>query len=138
MRALIIAVTLLLLAACDHEPPAPPQQLTFTGSQLRLNVARVDVVDDYKAPLHAPNIEHLVDIPPAQAVRQWAGARLAAAGSTGSLEVDIKDAGIVKKDLPKQKSGVEGWFTKEQTEEYDGTLAVDLKYTVAKCCRLPI
>ena len=34
---------------------------------------------------------------------------------------------IVKKDLPKQKTGIEGMLTNEQAEQYDGTLTVALK-----------
>ncbi len=60
-------------------------------------------------------------------MHKWADARLSAGGTTNTLEVRITDAAITKKALAKQKTGIEGFFTKEQTEELSGRLAVDLK-----------
>jgi hypothetical protein len=119
---------LLLFTACEHAvPPKPPEALDFSGAPYRLNVGTIEVVKDYISPHGPANVEYLADVPPAKAIKQWVVARMVAAGRTGSLEVDIKDASIVKKDLPKKKHGLEGWFTKEQTEEYDGTLDVEMK-----------
>jgi phosphotransferase system IIB component len=126
MRVLLV-LSILLLSACEHPLPKAPGELTFSGTPYRFNVARVDIVEDYAPPRRAPNVEHLSGLPPAEAVKRWAASQIVAAGDVNRLEVDIKDASIVKKDLPKQKRGIEGWFTKEQTEQYDATLDVDIK-----------
>ncbi len=128
MRILSAALIVLLLAACQDPAPLPPKEpLEFTGPGYTLNVASISVVQDYKSPKTLPNVEHLSDITPAQAVKRWAGVRLTAAGHENTLEVDIKDASIVKTELPKQKTGIEGMLTNEQTEKYDGTVSVAIK-----------
>jgi hypothetical protein len=128
MRIIIAALATLILAAC-HEtpPPAPLEPLALDAPTYTFNVASISTAQDYKSPKIPPNVEHLSDLTPAQAVKQWSGMRLIAAGHGNSLEVDIKDASIVKKDIPKQKTGIVGMFTAEQTEEYDGSLDVEIK-----------
>ncbi len=119
---------LFILAACQSVPPVPPAEpLDISGTPYQLKVASIQVSKDYVSPHGPANVEYLADVPPAQAMKQWIAHRLVAAGQEGSLEITIKDASIVKKDLPKQKTGVEGFFTKEQTEEFDGTLIVEMK-----------
>lgn len=127
MRVVAFLVSLILLTACEHTMPEPRAELNFTGSPYRFNVERVDIDEDYVAARRLPHVDHLADISPSQAVRQWVGQMIAAEGKAGRLEINIKDASVVKKSLPKQKQGIEGWLTKEQTEEYDGTLEVEVK-----------
>ena len=128
MRILYAALAALTLSACQPStPPAPRDDLTFSGPDYRFNVSNITVTQDYRSPKRPPNVEHLSDITPAAAVKQWAGTRMVAAGHGNTLEIDIKDASIVRKDLPKQKNGVEGMFTNEQTEQYNGRLALELK-----------
>jgi hypothetical protein len=128
MRSILIAAALLMLAACDTTPAIPPSpDLGFNGAPFALNVANVQVIDDYLSPRRAPNVEYLSDFPPTLAVHRWATARLVAAGHKGRLEVDIKNASIVRTYLPKANTGLSALVTKEQTERYDGTLTVTLK-----------
>ena len=53
-----------LVAACTSDPPAPsyPPIRFNDGTVLRLNVAEIDIVQAYKAPLKAPNAEHLFPV----------------------------------------------------------------------------
>jgi hypothetical protein len=128
MRFLYSALVVLALAACSETPPpAPLEPLQFNSPTYTLNVATITVAQDYHSPRRPPNVEYLSDITPTQAVKQWAATRLVAAGHQNSFEVDIKDAAIVKTELPKQKTGIVGMFTTEQTEQYDGTLTVELR-----------
>ncbi len=127
MRYIMAALTLSFLAACTQAPVIPYEPLDVSGPPYRLNVASVNVVKDYISPKRLPNVEHLADVSPAQAVKKWAAERLIAGGSINTLEVDVKDASILRKDLPKKTSGIEGAFTTEQTEEYDGSLEVEIK-----------
>ena len=70
----IIVFVSFLLAAC--ETPAPGQKLPdLTYAHLgvmTLNVASLEVVSDYRAPLKTPNVEHLFPTPPDRALKRWA------------------------------------------------------------------
>lgn len=123
---LLLAMLMTMLAACTHELPPQTQPVSVEGPLYRFNVARVDVIDDFNATPRA-RTDFKPDITPAQAMHQWADRRLSAAGQQNVLEVHITRASITKRELGKQKTGLEGFFTKEQTEEYDGKLAVELK-----------
>jgi len=127
MRLFIIMTACALLAACQHDIPEPPPAITFAAAPYALNVGSINVIEDYVSPRHAPNAEQLFDMPPDKAMKDWATSRLVAAGKAGTLEVDIINASVIRKNIPKQKTGLEGLLTKEQTEEYDGTLEVTLK-----------
>ncbi|HEU5047795.1 MAG TPA: hypothetical protein VFT64_08135 [Rickettsiales bacterium] len=130
MRKIAIAPMVLFLAglsACNDTAVPYKEPVSFAGEQYTLNVAGVNVVDEYQSSKELPNVELLSDITPAQAMRQWSDERLVAKGNTGRAEVVIKDAHIVQKSLPKKKSGVEGYFTTEQTQELNGRLEVEIK-----------
>lgn len=116
-----------LLSACEETAYVPQHPVSFEGTSYVLNVSAINIVEEYHSQSQPPHVEKLSDIPPAEALKQWAAARLVAGGKTGYAEVVIKDAHITKKNLPKQKSGLEGVFTAEQTEEYDGALETDIK-----------
>lgn len=127
MRALA-ALALFFLAACQEAP------LSYTLSPvsfrnepaIRLNVARINVIEEYRSPSAAPNVEHQMSMSPAQGVKIWANERLQAVGSTGQLDVIITDASLKEIDLPVKK-GVRGFFTDDQSERYDASLKVTLR-----------
>ncbi len=122
MKKIVFLMLALTLAACTtHHVPPPPKPLSYTGQNYRLNVGKITVFDDYDS--SDQNISYALG----KEMHKWSQARLSAQGADKSMEVHITEAGIAKKVLPKQKSGVEGFFTKEQTEELSGRLAVDLK-----------
>lgn len=68
-RRLFVSV----LAAC--EMPAPQQQVPqLTYSHLKpyqLDVGRLEVVTEYRAPLREPNIEHIMPVSPEAAAKRW-------------------------------------------------------------------
>lgn len=122
MKKIVFLMLTLTLAGCtSHYVPPPQKPLSYTGHTYRMNVAKVNVIDDYDST--DQNTSYVLG----KEIHKWAQARLSANGADKTLEVRITEAGIAKKELPKQKSGVEGFFTKEQTEELSGRLAVDLK-----------
>lgn len=127
MRKILFAFAVLALASCQHEIPQEVKPLSFEGPTYRFNVSRVDVVDDFTPALHSPRTEYSGSASLSEAMHKWAAIRLTHGGSSNILEVHITDASIAKKNLPKQKSGIEGYFTKEQTEEYEGKLSVELR-----------
>lgn len=126
----IFSLALLALAftACEQAPtPSPVAPISFAGrAPTRLNVAQINVVDTYRSSMNAPYVEHTVPTPPAMAVKQWAGQRLIAAGSQGTLEISIDDASIKETKLT-QKDGLQGFFTDEQSERYDARLRVTMR-----------
>jgi hypothetical protein len=128
-RALLLfaAAIPLALSACETVPP-PPSKPSLTFAHLgafRLTVSKVDVVSAYKAPLAAPNVEHLMSISPEQAARIWAKDRLAAAGGPLRAEFKITEAPVVETELKTDKS-FSGMFKKEQAYRYNGQLSVEL------------
>jgi hypothetical protein len=124
--ALAIAAT-LALGACTSALPRPQaRQISFANlAPISFDVARIEVVQQYQPPQVAPNVDHLVPVPPSDAIRRWANDRLRAMGGSGTLRVVIKDASITETRLP-PTTGVRGAFTTDQSERYDGHLAVDL------------
>lgn len=123
-----IVVTSLFISACSSPtPPAPTAPLNFTKYQpLNINVAKIDLVESYKSPFAAPNVEHLMPYSPADAVALWVKDRLHAVGSDKILQVTIVDAPVKVTDLPKTK-GVAGLFTVDQDKKYDGRLEVEMR-----------
>ena len=118
----------LVLAACGRPLPEPVYpEITFRASEpWRLDVASIEVVEAYRSPLAAPNVEHEAPITPAQAMRRWAEDRLKAVGSAGVARLTIRDAAIVESNLPVNQD-LEGSFTTEQAVRFDARLAVELE-----------
>lgn len=117
------------LAAC--QVPSSINQnpvVTFQNvSPLQFDAAQVEFVDAYPPPLTAPNVEHLLQQTPATAARDWARARIAAVGPTGTVRVTVHDASIVEVKLP-TRQGVAGLFYNEQEIRYDAALEVSIEY----------
>jgi hypothetical protein len=93
-----ILVVCLALASCANDTPTKfAKPISFAAEpQIRLNVATIEVVDDYVPPMKLPNVEHAAPTPPYTAVRTWANERLKAVGSTGYARVLIEDAHITQ------------------------------------------
>ncbi|MQP64079.1 hypothetical protein GE253_01850 [Niveispirillum sp. SYP-B3756] len=123
LRRLFIAACLSLVTL-----PALAQggALDFTAKDpITLDVASIDVESEYVAPMREPNVDHLITITPSDAVRLWASQRLKAGGTQGRARVIIRDASVKEKELART-TGIKGWFTKDQSEQYDGRLQVDI------------
>ncbi|MBC8339662.1 MAG: hypothetical protein ISR51_05500 [Rhodospirillales bacterium] len=118
------------LTAC--ETPVRTQklpELTFAHlAPIKLDVAKIEVVSQYRPSLKPPDVEHLFPTPPARALRQWAKDRLRAAGRSGTARLVIVQASAVESKLP-QKTGFTATFTKQQSQRYDLTLEARLEIT---------
>ena len=120
LRALALALALLTpLAACevkvagDSHPP-----ILFTdNAPMALDVARIEVVEQFKPPLTPPHIEHLAPVPPAHALRNWARDRLLAQGTGGVARFTIVDGSVTRQNLEK-KTGLSGLVTTDQSLRY--------------------
>lgn len=115
------------LAACDTRPQRYEfPELTYVHlPPIRLDVAVVDVIDTYRAPGTAPNVEHLFPTPPAKAMARWASDRLVAAGTNGGAVFTILRADVVEVPL-ERTTGIKGVFTEDQSYRYDATLEIRL------------
>jgi len=124
-RWVAAAILAGMLAACQSEPPRPRYpEITFTElAPMRLDVARIDVVNEYVPPLKPPNIEQEFPVNIAAVAERWAHDRLRAVGSTGSARVVIKDASAVETDLRKTP-GLKGMFTTDQASRFTSRVAM--------------
>lgn len=118
-----LLMAMFLLVGC--EASVPSQRLPdLTYSHLRpltFDVGAVVTTLDYKAPLAAPNVDHLFPVPPADAVRRWVNGRIKSGGSAGDVRIVIVDASVVESKLALEK-GLTGAFTKEQSERYQARI----------------
>jgi hypothetical protein len=124
----VLALAFLGLAACSSAPPPHPTypDIHFTSEPaLQLDVAGIEVRNDYRPPFRAPNVEHLFPVPPARAAETWAHDRLKAVGHSGRAVFTIEKASVTETDL-KTKGGITGAFTTQPAQRYDATLAATL------------
>ena len=125
--SLLVVFCVATLAACANTPPSPAKSLDFSNKHIiNLDVADIRVVEDYKSPLAAPNIEHLMPYSPAEAMKVWVRDRLRATGANKWLQVTIVDASVLATNLPKTK-GLQGVFTVDQDKKYEARLEVVLR-----------
>lgn len=128
MKKLLAILGLLALAACEAAPaPQVLPPISFSDKiPFRLAVSEIRVVENYRAPLAAPNIDHQFPTPPTVALKTWASQRLQAAGGQGVLEFSIEDASVIENKLPRTE-GLRGFFTDDQSERYDGKIRVVMR-----------
>lgn len=113
------------LAGCASPPPrARFPELTYGHlGRFTLDVARIDIISEYKPTFARPNIEHTFPVVPEQAMRKWAEDRLTVSGRADRFaRFVIQDAKVTETELPRS-AGVRGAFTTDQTHRYDGALA---------------
>ena len=125
-RALAIALT-VVVAACASPSTPDLGPVKFTGQPIRLNATAIEFVDQYRPPVAAPNVDHLMPQAPAAAIRTWAAARLQTAGAGGRIRVTIIDASVVAVKLP-VRTGIAGPFYNEQDTRYDAAIEVSVEF----------
>lgn len=132
-RFLAAIASAAILSSCSYfNPPPPPlpppPELNFTRYQpIYLDVANLDIVEEYKSPLHEPNVEHLLPISPAEGMRSWVKDRLRASGAEKSLQIVIKDASVISSDIPPPPGTTPSAFSDNPNRRYDAKLDVDLR-----------
>ena len=123
---LVSAVVAALLAACGSAPP--PRQdfadLRFTTEPpLRLRVAGVEIVDEYRPNFDPPHYEQRFPIPLPHVADNWARDRLQAVGTSGRAVAVIVDASAVEINLPKQ-TGLGATFTNQLDTQYNARVGI--------------
>ena len=125
----LAALVILLLALTACESPLP--QVSYPELRLnhlpaiKLDVARIEIIEQYSPPLKAPNVEHLLPLAPATAIRNWARDRLHAVGASGTARFIIIEAEVTAVALTKKK-GLKAAFTLDQLDQHAGGLVGDL------------
>lgn len=124
-NVLLSAAVAVFLSSCQTAPPSTvTPELSFEGlPKVNLNVARIDVVNDYRPPMQAPNVDHLFRQSPALVAGKMIDQQLVANGSYNTLRITIEDASVIKRDLPVTQ-GIEGAFHNEEAEEYKARVAL--------------
>lgn len=120
------------LAGCAT--PAPETgfpEIAFSHiPPIRLDVARIEVVQAYRAPGVRPNVEHLFPAVPAMVAERWAHQRLKAVGKSGVARVTVVDAAVIEVPL-KRTTGLKGAFTTDQAERYEAVIEVKIDIVAA-------
>ncbi|MHA1107709.1 MAG: hypothetical protein ACTSQV_01195 [Alphaproteobacteria bacterium] len=117
----------MVVAACETAAPKPGfPELTFAHlAPISLGVARIEVVQAYKAPGARPNVEHLFPVAPATVAERWARQRLKAVGGDGRVRATVVNAAVIEVPL-KRSTGLKGMITRDQSERYDGVIEMKL------------
>jgi hypothetical protein len=101
----------------------------FGSAPLRLDVARVEVVQAYAPPQRAPNIEHRMIVSPLATLDDWARRHIeaAAAGRDDSSAVFvIEDASVVVEKVRARRGLIET-LIRDEAEKFTLRLAVTLQ-----------
>jgi hypothetical protein len=124
----LLVLVAMVVAACETAaPPSRPQPMTFDDlTPIRLDVARLEVVDEYQAPMRDPNVDHVFPQTPSDAMRAWAQGRFRPEGSAGVARLIIQEASVVREDLPRT-GGITGIFTRDQSERLSASMRVRLE-----------
>lgn len=88
---------------------------------LYLKVYKISVIEEYKSPKHAPNVEHLLPTTPAEAVESWAG-RLRTSGGPYNMEVVVRDGSVISTPVPLRS----GEDPASAVRRYDARLEVEI------------
>jgi hypothetical protein len=127
MCRLFLFLSLALLASCRSSQPVDFPPLTFKKyAPIYLNVASIQVIDEYKSPQQEPYVEHLLPYSPEDAMRIWVKDRIRAVGLDNTLHVIIKD-GSVKATTKKAENSFSQFLTIDQNRSYDMKLEVEMR-----------
>jgi hypothetical protein len=128
-----MGAVLALLAGCSSPPPRPTfPDIRFTSeAPIGLDVATLEVRDEYQPPMRSPNVDHLFPVTPAHAAENWAHDRLKPTGKAGRVVFILRNASVIETELPKT-GGVSGAFTTQAAERYDLTLQATVQIVDAQ------
>lgn len=125
---LLVFAVLGLVAGCETPPPHPTYpDIRFTDRPpLRVDVAAVEVKNEYQPTYKPPHVEHLFPVSPARAAEAWAHDRLQAVGHTGRVRFTVRNASVTEVNL-KKSEGIRGALTNEPAQRYDMVLEATLE-----------
>jgi len=123
-----VLIVFATLAGCETQVARPQfPEITFAHRPaITLSVGSIEVVSAYRAPLAAPNVDHLLAQRPAAVLERWARDRLTAGGRGGRAVFTVIDGAVTETRLETRK-GITGAFTTEQAERYDASMEARLE-----------
>ncbi len=129
-RFLTLAAALLgvmALTQCNSVEPIRYKPLSFSHYQpIYMAVSNIETIKEYKSPAKPPYVEHLLPYSPTEAMEIWVKDRLRVVGGDPAMQIIIKDASVVSKELPKPP-GFKGLITNSQDKEYKARLEVEMR-----------
>lgn len=129
-RLVAAALLAFVVSACATEGPPSRTfpELRFTHEPpLVLGAQGPEVESLFEPPLADPHVEHLMPLPPEQAIRTWVADRLKTTGvGENTVRVVIRDASVTETPL-EMESGVRGFFTNDQEVRYDARAALTVQ-----------
>jgi len=119
---------ILSLTACEKSLPQHNfSELRFDHLPvIKLDIAKIEIVEKYRSPLRLPNVEHELPIAPATIIRNWVNDRLRANGKNGIARFIILDASVKVKALTKRNDLAES-FTIDQSARYRAQISAKLE-----------
>ena len=120
---LILVAIVSAGCAADVQKNGFPQISFAHLKPISLDVARIEVENKYVSPAAKPNVEHKFPSSPAAVALNWGRDRLRAVGVSGVARVVVRRASVIEVPLMRSK-GLQGLFTKDQSERYDALIDV--------------
>lgn len=122
------AASLALLAGCEMTPPRNDfARIGFDHLQpFRLDVARIEILQQYEFPREAPHVGHRFPDPLPDVAERWGRQRLKAEGSRNSARFTIHEASVIEQELARTQ-GLKRFFVIDQSERYDARLRAELE-----------
>lgn len=119
---------LVAVGACDTPPKRDIfPELTYQHlPPIRLDVARVEVVEAYSTVATEGRVEAQFPTPPGVAAAHWGRDRLLAAGPDGLARFIVLEASVVQVPLPRT-TGLTGVVTIDQSDRYEAVVKVRLE-----------
>lgn len=118
-------MAVLMLSGCftsevrDEWPP-----LSYgTPAPVTVSAVRIDIIDAYRPPMGAPNVDHLFKVTPSQAAQELVRQKVLAGGSTHLLRVIVEEASVRRQTLQQEK-GMLSLFSSEPEEKFDARVAL--------------
>ncbi len=129
-RKLLALALLVLVGGCSSETAAPIQPLVLDYTRLgKINLAVAKLEFMNSAPLATPKDATIFQNYKPQlndALYRWGIDRLQAGGKQGRAKLVIHDSSLHREALPRQ-TGIDSWFTRQQSERWSGKATVDLR-----------
>ena len=113
------------VSAAFAQGAAPTLQFA-NKTVLNVDATALDLKIEDVPPREYPHVNYRSQVRFEDGARAWAASRFALTGnSVNTLRITIRKGDIIEKLLPVKK-GIAGWFTKDQSAEYDATLDLEV------------
>ena len=125
--ATIFAALFILLGTLSAAFAQSAPALVFANKTvMNVDATALDLKIENPPPREYPHVDYRSQVRFEDGARAWAGARFALTGnSVNTLRITIRKGDIIEKLLPVKK-GIVGFFTKDQSAEYDAALDLEI------------